>query len=231
MEPTQPAYDSTQPEGISEYPSQLYFDIAPPPPPPPRKSSRKWLLVAVLFSLVLILISTLDFALFTGKMNSSASQGLGGQASRTWIPTSMATSTFTPTTQPLQTNYTASDIFEHLGAHPFNGSEQQNISIYAWTDGAYSDYEVQEQSSVTWSDISSCTGPCDPINYGLWAYGSAADTQTAYNQVSNEMLALTPTGQTYYPTDPSQMVTAGRCLLLGADARSQYAHVIQQYCV
>ncbi|WP_069802433.1 hypothetical protein [Thermogemmatispora onikobensis] len=148
-------------------------------------------------------------------------------------PGTTAAAAAPPTPLPTPTSdlsYTAEDIlrdFIAAGAHPFN--IQQNVTISAWTGGAFS-VSVPASSSVTFGDTSDCNGPCEPRNMGLWVYQDNTAADQAYNEVSeenNQALMHPPQGLSVVPTT---IFIHARCLLLGADTFSIYIQVVKQYC-
>ena len=101
-------------------------------------------------------------------------------------------------------------------------------------------------SSEQFDDNLACGGPCAdaPPRYGIWVYATSSDAQRVYQEVVQDLPNLLVSYPAAYQwrwyaatyTDNGQVAsynvqTHGRCLLLGANAGSQYTHIMQQYCV
>ncbi len=222
LEPTQAAYninhDATTEQAYFNPYMNTPYELWPPPPPSRRNWSR-----GVLVGLVIVLLFTNVGLLFLYMSTNQKTIAL--------IPTKVVTVLVTPSPSPLNANYTARDIMRDLqAAHlPENSLDfiLHGQSIYAWSQNTYPTSD-HFQSSATWSDASGCSGACDPASLGIWVYASAQDAMHTSIEVLQDEKIYGPvlmTGRT------PGIVVHGRCLLLGTDAQSQYAHVIQTECV
>ncbi len=116
------------------------------------------------------------------------------------------------------------------GAHP--GSVAYGSTIQIWSSNMISP-SVEATSSVTWTDDSTCDGPCSPVSMGLWVYDNNSTAQAAYNDVGQaEMtMQLTPTGGPVLVGPGTPEYWHGRCLLINASNTTVYRLVVTRSCL
>jgi hypothetical protein len=167
------------------------------PPPPPHKQTRiVRILLLTLFVLVLLFSITATWLYVKNNQN---------------------------TTVPAPA-YTAADLVKDFqAAHLKLWYVHYGTSISQW-DADYT-IPVTYTSSVTFGDITDCTGACTPGQIGLWVYATTADANSAYQ----DMVNTTPINGGGYLGIPVATVH-GRCLLLGPGHSSTYVEVVKHKC-
>jgi hypothetical protein len=233
VEKTEQAYPLTGANPVDPY---AYQPDIPPPPPPLRNVVRPYQIALVIVSALFLIETGLLIYIvgFWGLSHFASSISITTTAPRVTKASSTSTTTKQPAsaTPPPSTHYTATDIIDDFEAAGLSiSSVQYGETIYAWTSDNYTTTPFA-QSSATFTSAYSCNGPCDPANYGVWVYNNSTDARTAYTEVLQDMQQpSTPYGPTYWPTSPSGALVHGRCLMLGADANSQFAQVMTQNCM
>lgn len=174
-------------------PNYIQNSTPVPPPPPdwtPERHRKPWLAFALI-------------AAITAVMSIAATmEGLSYATSH-----QEHVATRTPTTT--NAAYTAMDIlsnFEEDGCK-CGYSATYATNILEWSGGNLP-VGVEPDSSASWSDPGGETGAA---LIGLWIYHSAADTQTAYNQVAADKMSPNNTWAEYM--GPAEFPHE-RCLLL-----------------
>ena len=228
IEPTQNAF----PNGYNPYSSRMHtrteVDIPPPPPPLPLPKKRKTWLIVFVSVLIMLLISMAG--IYIGYSRMSFQQ----QSARSLNATATVAAL-----------YTAQDIVDAFVAHGLRTDEVGfGESVSNWMFGI--SILPLALSSAQFEDNLGCGGPCadTPPRYGVWVYATSSNTRTVYQEVVQDLPNLLVSYPAAYQwrwyaaiyADNGQVASYnvqmhGRCLLLGANANSQYTHIMQQYCI
>lgn len=233
--PVNPPSTKNEPAKQNPYADLDYLDI---PPPPPLPHTRRYLgIIAVLISIVLVLSAGLAYALLANAHPRQEAPLPARQATSIMnahhafiSPTTSLTPALTSTTQQqINLHYTATDLVDDFLATGLKlSSIQYGQTIYSWTGNMYVT-SVWAQSSATWTDSSTCNGPCSPADLGIWVYNSQSDAQTAYAEVLQD--EHVDGSVPMMDIQPSSTFTHGRCLLLGAGDNSLYVQLTAQNCI
>jgi hypothetical protein len=216
IEPTQAA-----PYNPYEIPSP-YGDI--PPPPLPRRK-KPWLLIGGILLLVVAVSLAATVGILVGR-------GALGTAHLTATPGVTITPGLTPTPTPTVQPYDATSIFHDFQVQELPVDQVKYGESFAQFAG-YNQYSyldvVPASSSVDFEDPTNRDPAYTYNNVWLGVYNSPGDTQAEEQRINNSKAALESGGPgPIYSAE--LMVQAGRCLLVGEEATSEYAAIVRNDC-